>query len=187
MRSSPGPRLCSMRGCRTRLKPGREQCATHEYLTKRREADKRRKEQRALAVELPQQPLMPAVQLANPRHHALCSRIAAELGQSLQQVVYGGRTPSVVRARFACYYALRQCELSLTEIGDVLGFHHTTVMSGIRKVEREIKRRPDGLLANALKLSLTGIVSDKAAKLRRTIAELQTELGALEIEMEAAE
>jgi chromosomal replication initiation ATPase DnaA len=126
---------------------------------------------------------LPPAELSNAKLQAFCTCVADAFGYSLSDVLYGSRQAGIVRARLGCYYALRQRGLSLTEIGELLGVHHTTVLTGVRKVERELKRFPDGWSATALRKVVEELRFDRAARVRQAIAELQAELGALELDM----
>jgi hypothetical protein len=174
------PKLCGWRRCASPIPPGHIRCLKHEGpLTS---AGHRKK-----LEPFKPAPARPSAQLSNAKLQALCTRVADAFGYTLSDVMFGSRQKHIVRARFACYYALRQRGLSFPEIGELLGAHHTSVLSGVRKVERDLKRFPDGETA----LALRGVLEDgraaRAEQVRRAIAELQTELGALEIGLEAAE
>lgn len=188
MRSSPGPRLgqapvetpklCGWRRCASPVPSGHFRCEKHEGpLTRAGHRKEREPFKPAIA--------RPSAQLSNAKLQALCSRVSDAFGYTLSDVMFGSRQRHIVCARFACYYALRQRGLSFPEIGELLGVHHTTVLSGVRKVERDLKRFPDGETALALRAVLEDGRTARAEQVRRAIAELQTELGVLECELDA--
>lgn len=166
--------FCGWRRCKAPPVVGSHRCARHLHGLKSVAQRPKR--------EMLQAPMAP-VQASNAKLLALCNQTAEAFGYPLSEVLYGSRQRSVVRARFACYYVLRERGLSYPEIGELLGLHHTTVMAGVRKVERELKRFPDGWSATALRSVLQDLRSDRAARVRQAIAELQTELGELELDM----
>jgi len=79
--------------------------------------------------------------------------VARHYGVSLRDIRGHSRTKEIVRPRQVAMYLLREeTEASLVEIGQELGGRdHTTVMHGIRKVERELERD------NALRSQLVAV------------------------------
>lgn len=71
--------------------------------------------------------------------------LAARLCQVRPQDITGSsRRRRIVRARQAAAWALRNgTKLSLVEIGEVLGRHHTTVMYALERIERESRDDPE--------------------------------------------
>lgn len=67
--------------------------------------------------------------------YQIVDRICRACGVSQQAVFFGGKQREVALARQAvCYWARRRTDLSLPEIGRLMGGkHHTTVLSSIRK------------------------------------------------------
>jgi hypothetical protein len=69
-------------------------------------------------------------------------RVCAELDVSLEAVLSPDRHVHVAYARQVCAWMLRQRPMSWCAIGRMLGRHHTTIMSAVRKVDAERARNP---------------------------------------------
>lgn len=64
----------------------------------------------------------------------IVDRVVLETGVKAEALLGRCRTKSVAAARHKLFVALWMDEhMSLTEIGDTLGLHHTTVIHGLRK------------------------------------------------------
>lgn len=73
-------------------------------------------------------------------------------------VLGNSRCRSETRARHVVMWIMRRRwspTLSFPEIGKLLGYHHTTVMSGVARIDKEIEKRSEtGLIA--LRLTALG-------------------------------
>lgn len=80
-----------------------------------------------------------------------CRVVAAtclHFGITSDQLLHGGRERALVQARFVAMWLMRDADRPLSEIADELGFsHHTTVLHGVRRVERD-----PALLTTALEI-----------------------------------
>ena len=73
----------------------------------------------------------------------LLDRAARRFDVTVEELLYGSRRKGLVAARQVAYWLLRARGLSYPEIGRALGGKdHTTVMSGVRKVQREREDNP---------------------------------------------
>lgn len=81
-------------------------------------------------------------------------RVALYHGVSVGHLLHGGRCPALVRPRQMLMWVLRQDGASYPVIGRAMGLDHTTVMSGVRKVEMMpgMLAEAQGLLAYVEKL-----------------------------------
>ena len=59
---------------------------------------------------------------------------------AMKDVIGDNRTPHIIRARQEAYLALYEAGCSYASIGYLMQRHHTTVMSGIRKLRAEASR-----------------------------------------------
>lgn len=66
---------------------------------------------------------------------SLVQRAADLYGVAVADITAGNRTPQVTKARQAAAWILREQELSLPQIGRILGLHHTTVLHACRKID----------------------------------------------------
>ena len=65
-------------------------------------------------------------------------RVALHAGSTLEDVCAYSARPSVARARFRAWSVVRHMfAASYPEIGDVWGYHHTSVIYGIRQAAEE--------------------------------------------------
>jgi chromosomal replication initiation ATPase DnaA len=76
---------------------------------------------------------------SSDRYVGLIQRAASEYGVTADDVTGSSRFPMVVRARFVAAYVLRHhYRLSFPEIARVLAKDHSSVMRGIKAVERRM-------------------------------------------------
>lgn len=67
---------------------------------------------------------------------ALIAQCAAAYGVTVELLMSRNREPMVVRARQEAYWHLRQRELSYPAIGRIFDRDHSTIMAGVRRVDR---------------------------------------------------
>lgn len=68
----------------------------------------------------------------------IVSKICTHFGIAEAEVLGDGRTKTVVHIRhLAMYFVRRECALSLVEIGRMFNKDHSSVVHGVRRIERE--------------------------------------------------
>jgi chromosomal replication initiation ATPase DnaA len=76
--------------------------------------------------------------------------VAEEFGVSVDELMSKRRLTRFDTARRAAYYGLWLLDMSLVEIGEIMGRHHTSVMSGLRAIDQPTKDRVERLLDEPL-------------------------------------
>ncbi len=70
------------------------------------------------------------------------SMVAADSGISVERMTSSRRDKPVVNARHAAMWLAREANYTLNDIGRAFGRDHTTVMHGVRRIDRLL--RTDG-------------------------------------------
>lgn len=77
-------------------------------------------------------PLVERDEHVRRRVMVLAEEICKQTGVSPMRMLGTSRTPNVVRSRHALMAALWQTGCSVSEVGEILGMHHTSVIHGLR-------------------------------------------------------
>lgn len=74
---------------------------------------------------------------------SICSRI---FDVSVDDIRTGPRTPHVCDARHTAWWLLRESKVALQSIGREYGCHHTTVLEGVKRLNR-VRMTEDALMS----------------------------------------
>lgn len=86
-----------------------------------------------------------------PEALSIFSKVARHYGLDLADMKSYSRDEHIANARNVAFYLVRRrLGMSYPEIGAVIGRHHTTIMSGVLRVEQALARWPGGAVAVAV-------------------------------------
>jgi len=72
-----------------------------------------------------------------PKSHQIILEVSKARGVPVDDILGNSRVQSIAHARMECYYRIkRDTNLSLPQIGRIFKRDHTSIMSGVKRVEK---------------------------------------------------
>lgn len=94
---------------------------------------------------------------------------AYHFGRSITELLSPDTSYPLSRQRQICYWLLRQhCDLSYPQIGKIMGREHTTILHGVRVIDRKYKTQYSTVRRDIHRIQIllaTGIDSPLGAKM----------------------